>query len=167
TVAMLERGNCAPADALAALLGRAPRAAEAFIAPHEAAALRRQAALRWQLPVLRVSIALVWIVTGLVSLGLYPIEQSYALLARTGLTGGPATVALYGAALLDLAFGVLMLLPINRRPLYLAQIALILGYTAIITVALPEFWLHPYGPVLKNLPMLAALWLLLETDRRE
>jgi hypothetical protein len=32
-------------------------------------------------------------------------------------------------------------------------------------VRLPEFWLHPYGPVLKNLPMLAALWLLLELER--
>ena len=45
--------------------------------------------------------------------------------------------------------------------------ALILGYTAIITIALPEFWLHPYGPVLKNLPLLAALWLLWELDRPE
>jgi len=49
----------------------------------------------------------------------------------------------------------------------LAQIALIVGYTAIITARLPEFWLHPYGPVLKNLPMLAALWLLLEFERPE
>jgi len=48
----------------------------------------------------------------------------------------------------------------RRRLLYKAQALLILAYTAIITLHLPEFWLHPYGPVLKNLPMLVALWLL-------
>jgi hypothetical protein len=41
-----------------------------------------------------------------------------------------------------------------------------LGYTALITVFLPEFWLHPYGPLLKNLPMLAALALLLVLEDR-
>jgi hypothetical protein len=49
-----------------------------------------------------------------------------------------------------------------RRWLYLLQIATIVGYTAIITVALPHYWLHPFGPLLKNLPMLAmlgALWM--------
>ena len=39
---------------------------------------------------LRWSIALVWIVTGIVSLGLYPVQESYALLARTGITGALA-----------------------------------------------------------------------------
>ena len=48
----------------------------------------------------------------------------------------------------------------NRRVLWIAQAALILCYTIIITARLPEYWLHPYGPILKNLPMLAALGLL-------
>lgn len=166
SLAMLERGNCAPADGLAALLGRAPRAADTFVPARHAPALRREARLRWMLPLLRVSIALVWIVTGLLSFGLYPVSESLALLERTGLTGAIARVALYVAATLDLVLGFAMLWPLRRRQLvYLAQIALILGYTAIITVALPEFWSHPYGPVLKNLPLLAALWLLHETDR--
>lgn len=165
TVAMLERGNCAAPDGFTRVLGRAPRAVAAFVPAHEAATQRRRARLRWLLPLLRLSIAAVWILTGIVSLGLYPVDDSLALLARTGLTGAVAYVALYGAALLDLAFGVGLLLPVNRRPLYIAQAVLILGYTAIISIALPEFWLHPYGPVLKNLPILAALWLLHETDR--
>jgi uncharacterized protein YbjT (DUF2867 family) len=167
TVGMLERGNCAEADALTHLLGRSPRPAATFVPASDTPALRRQARLRWLLPLLRVSIALMWIVTAIVSFGVYPVEASHALLARTGLTGTLADIALYGAAALDLALGIALLLPIDRRPVYLAQIALILGYTAIITVALPEYWAHPYGPVLKNLPVLAALWLLLETDRRE
>ena len=52
----------------------------------------------------------------------------------------------------------------RRRPLWLAQIVLVLGYTVIISLRLPEFWLHPYGPVLKNLPLLAMLLLLWTLD---
>ena len=86
-------------------------------------------------------------------------------MARPGLEGAVASVALYGAALLDFGLGIATLLMKRRRWLWLAQIVLILGYTAIISIRLPEFWLHPYGPMLKNLPMLAALWLLYSADR--
>jgi hypothetical protein len=41
---------------------------------------------------------------------------------------------------------------------------LILGYTVLITIFLPEFWLHPYGPVLKNLPLFAAIVFLHEFE---
>ncbi|HLL18449.1 MAG TPA: DoxX-like family protein, partial [Rubrivivax sp.] len=47
-----------------------------------------------------------------------------------------------------------------RRWVWLAQLALIAGYTAIITIFLPEYWLHPYGPISKNLPIMAAIALL-------
>ena len=43
---------------------------------------------------------------------------------------------------------------------------MIAGYTLLITVFLPEFWLHPYGPLLKNVPMLAMLGLLFALERR-
>lgn len=166
TLGMLERGNTAPCDAFAQVLGRQPRPPSQFITGgFERRSLRESALLWWLLPLLRVAIALVWIVTGVVSAGLYPVADSLALLARVGLQGPLALLMLYGAAALDLLLGVLTLLS-SRRWLWRAQIALILGYTLIITVWLPEFWLHPYGPVLKNLPMLAALWLLLALDRR-
>jgi hypothetical protein len=44
------------------------------------------------------------------------------------------------------------------------QIAVMLGYTALITLFLPELWLHPFGPLLKNVPMLAATLLLHEME---
>lgn len=165
TLAMLERGNTADAGPLTRLLGRPPRPVRQFIAPQEAAALRLQANLNWLLPMLRLSIALVWILTGVVSLGLYPVEESYALLARTGITGWLAPLMLYGAALLDLCFGIATLALKRRRWLWAAQLAVIGFYTVIITFRLPEFWLHPYGPLSKNLPMLAAIWLLLALER--
>jgi hypothetical protein len=79
------------------------------------------------------------------------------MLARVGLEGTAAKAALYGAAVLDLAFGIATLVMRKRRVLWLAQGALIVAYTAIITAFLPEQWLHPFGPLLKNIPMLAAI----------
>jgi hypothetical protein len=54
----------------------------------------------------------------------------------------------------------------RRRWLWRLQIAVILVYTAIITIALPEYWLHPFGPVLKNVPLLALVVALHELERR-
>ena len=100
TAGMLLRGNAAPSQAFERLLGRAPRPVEHFIAPERAAALRTEAVLGVWLPVLRGSIALLWIWTGIVSLGLYPVQDSLALLERVGLHGGagaPGSVRRGGA----------------------------------------------------------------------
>jgi hypothetical protein len=129
--------------------------------------VRWRAQLNWLLPMLRISLALVWLWTGIVSLGLYPVENSYALLARTGVPTALAPLMLYGAALLDIALGLGILFLKQGRPrrwLWMAQLILILVYSVIITIRLPEFWLHPYGPLLKNLPMLVAICLLMELE---
>lgn len=166
TLAMLEAGNIADADATRRLLGREPRDVDTFVDANQQSLIAGEARLSWLLPLLRFSIAAVWIWTGIVSLGLFPVEESYALLDRVGVPRSLAPVMLYAAAALDLAFGILMLVLAQRRPLYLLQIAVILGYTAIISWRLPEFWLHPYGPILKNLPMLAGIYLLYVMEER-
>jgi uncharacterized protein YbjT (DUF2867 family) len=167
TLQMLERGNTGSVLPMSQLLGHTPRPVSDFVPRDDAGTVRTQAKLGWLLPILRISIALAWIVTAIVSFGLYPVEDSYALLARTGVTGALAPIALYGAAMLDLLFGIGTLVLKRgrwRRWLWIAQLALIIGYTIIISFRLPEFWLHPYGPLLKNLPMIAAIWLLYELD---
>ncbi len=162
---MLARGNTADAAPIAALLGRQPRAVRDFITQPEAT--RSQAQLGWLLPLLRLSIAAVWIWTAIVSAGLYPVADSYALLLRTGVPAALAPLMLYGASALDLAFGIATLAwpRRSRRWLWLAQIALIAFYSVVIAWRLPEFLLHPYGPISKNLPMLAALWMLYELEK--
>lgn len=166
TLAMLLRGNTADAGSTRRVLGRDPRPVTEFIGAAERQVAGATAKLQWLLPILRFSIAAVWIVTGIVSLGIYPVTDSYALLARVGITGWLAPVFLYSAAAMDLAFGIAILTLSRRRWLWLAQMIAILFYTIIITWKLPEFWLHPYGPVLKNVPMLVAIWTLYEMEKR-
>lgn len=167
TLAMLDRGNVADAAAITHLLGHAPRAPDRFIADWRAARLRAQ--LDWLLPLMRVALALVWIWTAWVSAFIYPAADSYLLLERSGIPALLTPLMLYGASALDLLFGMatLTLRRRWRRWLWLAQLALILFYTVIIALRLPEYLWHPYGPLSKNVPMLAALWLLYALETTE
>lgn len=159
---MLDRGNAGDVTMTTRLLGHPPRPVQDFI--RDPGAERTQAKLGWLLPVLRLSIVAVWIITAIVSYGLYPVEASYALLERSGIPSGLQPLMLYGAATFDLALGLGILLLARRRWLWLAQLGLIGFYTVVIAIRLPEFLLHPYGPLTKNLPMLAAIWLLYELE---
>lgn len=112
---------------------------------------------------IRISLAVVWIVTGVLSLGIYPQKDSLSLLARIGIQGTPALAALYLGSTVDIAVGILTLFT-HSKTLWKAQALLIIIYTLVISVWLPEFWLHPFGPVLKNLPILTLLWLLYKNE---
>jgi uncharacterized protein YbjT (DUF2867 family)/uncharacterized membrane protein YphA (DoxX/SURF4 family) len=166
SLAMLVRGNTADPAATRGLLARDARGPEHFVRTWERSALRTVGQMRWLLPLLRLSVALVWIVTGIVSLGLYPTQASYELLYRSGVPAAWAPFSLYSAAMLDLVFGFAVLLQRHRRLLWIAQMTLIAVYTLIISIRMPEFWLHPYGPLLKNLPMLATIYLLYRFEDR-
>jgi uncharacterized protein YbjT (DUF2867 family) len=153
---MLQLGSAGDPGPLAALLGRAPLAIGHFMSPMEAELLRHRALSTWRAPLLRVALALIWIATAIVSAFVYPRADALALLAPLGLQGGPADVALYGASALNLALGLATLVRPSRA-LWLAQGALVLAYTALIAIYLPAWLAHPFGPVLKNVAVLAIL----------
>lgn len=160
---MLQRGNAGNPDGLARLLGRTPRGLAEFITVADAERLRARAMSTWQLPTLRVSLAAVWILSAIVSAFLYPKPASLAMLAQVGLTGPWATVVLYGASALDFGLGVATLL-YPRRITWIAQAVLIVAYSLVVAAALPQWLVHPFGPILKNLPILAILAVLLAEE---
>jgi uncharacterized protein YbjT (DUF2867 family) len=163
--AMLERGNTADVSGTRELLGRMPRGIKQFIRTDDAAAVRLAAQWRWLAPLLRLSLSAVWIWTAIVSAFVYPQAESYALLERVGIPAALMPVMLYGAALLDLAIG-LAIFFVRRKWIWAVQLVVIGFYSILIAWKLPEFLWHPYGPILKNLPMLAAIWLLMESETR-
>jgi uncharacterized protein YbjT (DUF2867 family) len=166
TLAMLERGNCADVAPVTRLLGQPPRDPATFLAGEtQATAARRHAALSLALPLSRYSLCLMWIWSGVTSVLFHPRADSLGLLARTGLYGDAALVALYGGALADIGLGLALLVPPLRRAAYALQLLLMAFYTLLISASLPEFWLHPYGPVLKNLPVAALTLLMLWMEK--
>jgi uncharacterized protein YbjT (DUF2867 family) len=165
TLGMLERGNVGDSSAITRLLGRQPLPVSAFMNPASRPGARREAVLGWIAPLLRLSVAFMWLIAGIVSLG-PQAGEGLALLRQIGASAALAPVLLAGAAIFDIALGVLTLLP--RRPplLWTAQILLVAVYTAIISAFLPELWLEPFGPVAKNVPILVMLLLLKHLEPR-
>jgi uncharacterized protein YbjT (DUF2867 family) len=160
TWAMLRAGNTGDAHPAQAVLGHPLMAPVHFVAPQRAEPLRLCALAQWRRPLLQAVLAVIWLVSALTSAAIYPVEDSVALLAPFGLAGVPALQVLAGAAGLDLLMGVLTLTRPGRR-LWLAQLALVAGYSLLVAWRLPVFLIHPFGPILKNLAvatLLIQLW---------
>ncbi len=127
---------------------------------------RWHAGLYFLKPILRFTIAFLWIVSGIVSAFVFPVEQSYDMLAQAGITGIWAPLMLYSAAAVDFILGIATLLAYRINLVGMVQIALIVIYSVIISFALPEQWIHPFGPVTKNLPLVAATLIMMVLERR-
>jgi uncharacterized protein YbjT (DUF2867 family) len=165
---MLGEGNSANPEEFNRWLARPPTPVASFLKPRERVRARDHAQLQNLLALMKASVAVVWIVTGLLSLGLYPAAQSLALLADFGLHGAWAQAALYAGAFVDLVLGFAVLLaPRSWLPwVWRTQLLVMMGYTLLITLRIPHWWLHPFGPILKNLPMLVGILMLAALPRR-
>ncbi len=160
SLSMLLRGNCGEAPA-------GVRTVEASLRDNPATTADRwYARLFFLRPLLRLSIGFLWLFTGIVSAFLYPIEESYKLLATTGISGLWAPIMLYSAAALDGMLGIATLVGYRIRVVVGLQLLLMLGYTTIITVAMPALWLDPFGPITKNLPLIVATLIMLVLEEK-
>lgn len=118
---------------------------------------------------MHASLVVVWLGTAVVSaldyLGLSGLNHEGARLLDQGGIGDARWQALliWSGLLADLALGLGLLLRPGRA-IYLSALLLMTAMTVIGTALQPTLWLHPLGPLLKNLPIAAMLWFLLQTD---
>ncbi|MBP9183312.1 MAG: hypothetical protein KBF78_09285 [Fuscovulum sp.] len=155
-VAQLGRGVWADPAPLLARLTTRPRGVSAFLAARPAGTQDLwQARLYLLKPLIRLVLAALWLASAALGL-LLPAE---AFLPRVaGLLPPEALVALARAGgLADLALGLALMRNWRPRGVARAQIALVLAYTAGLTVLAPALWLDPFGGLLKNLPVLALM----------
>lgn len=117
-------------------------------------------------PLLRYSLALVWLLTGIVSLFIYPHALSYDLLARLGITGVAAPITLTLASVLDIGLGLALWMNYRVQLFGSIQIATILAYSVLIIATLPEYLIHPFAPIAKNLPIVVATMIMIALERR-
>lgn len=168
TVQMLRKGNTGSIEPFVARFGFKPNGIERVMADTPAQQSDRwHAGLYFLAPALRLAIAFVWIFTGIISAFVFPIEQSYAMLAQTGIDGIWQPIMLYGAAVTDLLLGVATLFSYRLRLVVLLQISIILLYTIIITLWMPEHWIHPFGAISKNVPLIVATLVMLVMEGRK
>lgn len=117
-------------------------------------------------PLLKFSIAFIWLFTAICCLFIYPRASSYELLAQIGVSTFWQPILFYGASILDAALGVAILCSKSAK-VGLLQIILIIGYSVILTLKLPSLWFEPFAPLAKNIPLLVAILvsMSLESDR--
>ena len=117
---------------------------------------------------LRASLVVVWLATAVVSV--WELHgQSRELLAGlpTAWAGSdapwlPTAIILAGAAA-DAVLGLWLALRPGRKA-YGAALLVMLAMTLLATAIHPAWWLHPFGPLTKNLPIAAILWVLLQDE---
>ena len=165
TVDMLAQGNVPAHNAAAGLLGRTPTA---FADGLRVSPPQPLLDLRVQLspPVagaMRITLALMWLWTAAVSAWLPQSSGVLALLARCGFEGQAGAAMLVLSCTLNAGLGLAMLGQPGPK-VYALQAAAIVGYTVMAAIHMPELTLDHCAPLVKNLPLLAAvmvLWLAL------
>lgn len=162
---MLQAGNVGDPIDTVRILGRQPIALPAFISAERAPAARQNALAAWRVPLLRATLAAIWLITAFVSTFVFPVSDSLILLSKVGLSGTAALISLYGAITVDFLMG-LACIGLAGRRLWLFQISLIVTYSIIIAYALPEFLWHPFGPIIKNIAIVAILFILLAEESK-
>lgn len=160
-------GNTGDAAAFEAAAGFRPAGWREGLRQHPAQWQDRwHARLYFFRPLLRWMLALMWLVSGVVGFW-HPPALVAQMAVTTGLPHALLMALAAGGCVADIVLGMLVL--IRWRPGWLAaiQCALIFGYTVLLSWALPALWIDPFGPLLKNLPILVAIgiWAMLEQER--
>ncbi len=116
---------------------------------------------------MRLGIAFIWLWTAFVSWFCYPKANSLEWLHRAGITQF-ADIVLVAACLFDLALGIASCFMASAL-LWRFQFLAVSFYSVVLAFALPEFWIHPFGPLTKNIAVLACLACLslMESTRSE
>ena len=156
-LAQLEHGNTGDYEAFRRATGIDALSWRAALAANPAHGQDRwHARLYFVRPVLRWTLAILWIASGFAGLdGLREWTPLFA--ASLGVAFVVAGAALIAACLFDIVLAVLLVRRWNPRRLAAIQVAVIALYTAIATILWPSLWLESLGPLLKNLPIVAAV----------
>lgn len=114
---------------------------------------------RADLAVLRYSLVFVWLATALVSV--WELQgQSLGLLVAAGIHNPLVAQGLvWVGAGADLVLAMAMCWKPGRAT-YGAALVLMAAMTLVATVLDASLWLHPLGPLTKNVPIAAVLWVL-------
>ena len=114
---------------------------------------RWHARLFFLAPTIRATLALLWLASAV--LGLFAGDAMTArFVSALGWSDGLADPLRVGSSLLDLVIAGLVLADSKACLSTPAQLVMILGYSIVLGIALPDLWLDPLGPLLKNLPIL-------------
>lgn len=153
----MELGNVGSPEKFIKAIGVQPQAMEAALASQPATLQDRlHARSAFALTLLRLTLGLFWVATGVITL--LPIPRAHAAnaLVAAGVTEPFAGALVTLGAVADFMLGLPFLIGWRLRSIGALQLALMVFYIAFLTVFMPVMWLDPFGSVLKIFPVIAA-----------
>lgn len=107
---------------------------------------------------LRAGVAAIWVTEGLLPKLLFQQPMELLVVEQSGLVpfSAPAFLVLLGTAQAASGVAALLLRGAPLRWLLAAQAAALVALPVLVSWQLPELWFHPFGPLTKNLPILAG-----------
>jgi hypothetical protein len=115
------------------------------------------------LVVSRLSLSLLWLFTAASSFW-WGRAIGYEVLAKQEITGEFSDFCINAGSLVDAIIGFWLLTAYKLQWCYRAQLIIILSYTILLSFIDPSFWLHPFGPLAKNIPLLVFIYWLSKTE---
>lgn len=112
-----------------------------------------------QLLLARLSLSFLWIFSALTS-SIWAYPTSIEILSNLNISNLTADIMIYGGSLLDFLLGVWVLSGRYHKACCYAQLIVVIVYSLLLTLIAADFWLHPFGPVTKNIPIMVLIWLL-------
>ena len=104
----------------------------------------------------KYSLAFLWIFTGLTSIFFSP-DIGYEILSNAKVTGSLADTAIYAGGMLDIILGLWLMTALKTKLCCIVQVTVIVLYTLLLTLIEASFWLHPFGPITKNIPLIVLI----------
>lgn len=113
---------------------------------------------RW----LRIAMAIVWITEGLFPKILFQQSIELAMVPRIGIESISPSLLVGAMGVCQIASGLLALVLTGqpRRLLLTAQALALIVLPLLVGLLEPTLYVHPFGPFVKNLPILTGTWLL-------
>ncbi len=108
-----------------------------------------------------IALFIVWFWSGVSSLVSWSASEE--LMASIGVKGATAPPFIYAGSIVDILLAMGLLFKRTRNTSLIAQMGFIVIYTLILSILAPEFWMHPFGVLTKNLPLWVVSWMLLRS----
>jgi len=162
----MEYGNVSDPRRFADSIGFAPRSLDQSLTQSPSHVQDRWHARLYFLPgLLTLSLALMWFGSAIAGWASLP-PDALTLTRMLGLPDNAASWLAGAFCVLDLGIGAWITSRWKPTWCGLAQLAVVGGYTIGLGLLLPHLWLDPYGALLKNLPILAAILAWMATRER-
>lgn len=113
--------------------------------------------------VLLLAVSFIWLWSGIISFISW--DQSLTLMEAIGIAAKDAPPFIWAGILTDLFLGVAIFFGKYRKRILILQLLCLAVYTLLLSFLAPEFWMEPFGPVAKNIPLAALIFYLYRKEK--